>query len=178
MLAMPQAKTALAETPGSRFYDDCANLIQEERFADYAARISGQVDLLLRKTTAAKGEERFSWLDSSNCSILCVFGARPELNACLPALADIECSLNILCHAVGRVPEAQQAAVATAVASALSKVGACAARAPMQAAAPSSSVQGVTPARRASARTATRRSLCTAFAPHGMAGGQERACTC
>eukprot|EP00195_Chlamydomonas_chlamydogama_P009753 CAMPEP_0202900434 /NCGR_PEP_ID=MMETSP1392-20130828/11639_1 /ASSEMBLY_ACC=CAM_ASM_000868 /TAXON_ID=225041 /ORGANISM="Chlamydomonas chlamydogama, Strain SAG 11-48b" /LENGTH=420 /DNA_ID=CAMNT_0049586817 /DNA_START=80 /DNA_END=1342 /DNA_ORIENTATION=- len=51
-----QAKTALAETPGSRFLDECTDILSEERFADYLKTLSGHLDLVFGKSSEKDAE--------------------------------------------------------------------------------------------------------------------------
>ncbi len=44
-----QPKTALAETPGSKFAADCRNLLDEGRTDQFIARLVSQVDLIYSK---------------------------------------------------------------------------------------------------------------------------------
>jgi hypothetical protein len=54
-LAFFQAKTALAETAGSRFFDDCTNLVSEGQVQPLMDRLVANIGLVYSKCTA-KGE--------------------------------------------------------------------------------------------------------------------------
>lgn len=66
-----QAKTALAETPGSRFYNEVVGYVQEQRFDAYLENLIKQIDVIYSKCTEK----------------------------------DAECCINIMVHAISRVPE-------------------------------------------------------------------------
>ncbi|GLC58832.1 hypothetical protein PLESTB_001405900 [Pleodorina starrii] len=51
-----QTRTALADTPATLFLNDCVNLIQEERYAEYIARVSTQVNLIYAKMPEKEAE--------------------------------------------------------------------------------------------------------------------------
>ena len=51
-----QAKTVLAETPGSCFLDDCTNLLSEQQYEQFFARMLPHLDLIFSKSTDNKGE--------------------------------------------------------------------------------------------------------------------------
>jgi len=46
-----QAKTALAETPGSRFLADCENLVRENKFDELINRLSSHLDVIFAKAS-------------------------------------------------------------------------------------------------------------------------------
>lgn len=50
-----QAKTALADTPGSVFLTEVATLIQEQRWEQYVTKMLGQLDLVFSKATDKGG---------------------------------------------------------------------------------------------------------------------------
>jgi hypothetical protein len=51
-----QAKTALADTPGSLFLQDCAKLANDGRYDELVKRLSAHLDLVFAKCSE-KGEQ-------------------------------------------------------------------------------------------------------------------------
>lgn len=50
------AKTALVETPGSKFSQECMELLQAQRVDQYVAKMVGHTDLIFTKNTASEAE--------------------------------------------------------------------------------------------------------------------------
>ena len=51
-----QASTALAETPGSRFTDECEALLREERCGDLLDKFAQNLELVLSKSPSDQGD--------------------------------------------------------------------------------------------------------------------------
>jgi hypothetical protein len=65
---MAQAKTALAETPGSRFLADCENLVRENKFDELINRLSSHLDVIFAKASE-KGEHLIQKPAAGHCSL-------------------------------------------------------------------------------------------------------------
>ena len=59
-LPSPQEKTALLDTPGSKFVEECAALIAAEKFGAYLTKVQAHMELLFSKSTD-KGETPHTW---------------------------------------------------------------------------------------------------------------------
>lgn len=137
----PQATTtALAETPGSRFTDECEALLREERYSDLLDRFAQHLDMVLSKSAsdtgaarrgaAAEGRQQVAGACCANAAAAVAGGfGRPRLPTRPPRRsprADVECCLNITCHLVPRIPAQQGLAAAKRLAAALAaQVGIC-----------------------------------------------------
>lgn len=51
-----QAKTALAETPGSQFYNECVGYVQDARFDEYLKQLIKHIDLIYSKSSDKDAE--------------------------------------------------------------------------------------------------------------------------
>eukprot|EP00967_Tisochrysis_lutea_P090259 scaffold129017_cov18-Tisochrysis_lutea.AAC.2 len=94
-----QVKTALAETPGSKFLEECSTLLQAEQFEQFLIKMQSHLDMVFSKCTDKGGVAAF----------ISQKGNKPES----------ECIANILVHAVPRVPADRMLAAAQGLAAAL-----------------------------------------------------------
>ena len=60
----PQEKTALLDTPGSKFVEECAALIAADKFGAYLTKVQAHMELLFSKSTD-KGETHCMGLEAS-----------------------------------------------------------------------------------------------------------------
>lgn len=122
-----QVKTALAETPGSKFLAECNTLLQSQQYEQYLAKIQAQLDMVFDKCTDKGGRwvvqcnnehQPYSptWASAVATSLRSLISnAKP----CPDANAECECVANILVHAVPRVPVDRMQATAQSLAAAL-----------------------------------------------------------
>ena len=112
-----QARTALAETPGSRFIQESEAALAEQRFGDLLNLLVPHFNILFEKTN---GSGMFATNKMFAVPLLCLslhyIRECPHISACF---ADLECCINVICHLIPRLPPHQIQTAAKQVASAL-----------------------------------------------------------
>ena len=111
-----QERTALADTPGSRFTSKCEALIAEVDFGELLSEFTAHIDLLFKKITD-KGE---GWYDDDvamRMLLLCILTTSTWKHACIAA--SLDCCLDVLIHIAPRVPEDEWPEAAAKVSAAL-----------------------------------------------------------
>ncbi len=113
---MRQARTALADTPGSLFSAKCEALQAEQQYAELLEQLVQHFDLLFSKDQERGAPHRLRLCRVKSCGSECAPNLLSvALTRCLPCAADLECCVNIACHLVPRVAATGQAAADAAV---------------------------------------------------------------
>ena len=106
-----QARTALADTPGSRFTQDSEAALAEGRFGDLLNLLVPHFGVLFQKTSGTG----MAWITETVIYTTC----QTTLKCLLVCAADLECCINVISHLVPRLPPHQVRSAAKQVADAL-----------------------------------------------------------